>query len=333
MHRRETMSSGRATIDRVGSPRVAPPVVMATLVAIGVATACVGNDPVLPGSQTDAAAPGVDATSAVESGSSTACDLTKPFGAPEPVTALNSPQAELAARLSASGLAIYLATARPGSLGGVNVWRATRATSSDAFSAPVPLAGVNSDQDDDGPSPSADEQQLYLDTRGQGLDIVRATRTDPTKDFGAPSAVAALTSGGDDSSPYLLGGALYFSSTRGGPAQVFRAPLGGSGPGVVALAYGSGMDNLLFPVVASDERSLYFGADRTDATARGLEDIWIVRGGGDGTFAGTPVAVTELNTSSREWPTSLSADGCTLYFISDRAKAGDLDVWRATRAR
>jgi hypothetical protein len=270
---------------------------------------------------------------AVESGPTTACDLTKPFGAPEQVTALNSPQAELAARLSASGLSIYIATARPGSLGGVNVWRATRPTSSDAFGAPVPLAGVNSDQDDGNPSPSSDELQLYLDTRGQGLDIVRATRMDPTKDFGAPSAVDPLTSGGDDSSPYLLAGALYFSSTRGGPAQIFRSPLAATGPGAVALAYGNGMDNLLYPVAAADERSLYFGADRTDPTARGLEDIWIVRGSGDGTFSGAPAAVTELNTSAREWPTSLSADGCTLYFISDRAKAGDLDVWRATRPR
>ena len=48
---------------------------------------------------------------------------------------------------------------------------------------------------------------------------------------------------------------------------------------------------------------------------------------------GTPTKTANVNTSSREFNASISADGLSLYFISNRSGgAGGLDIWLATRA-
>jgi len=51
----------------------------------------------------------------------------------------------------------------------------------------------------------------------------------------------------------------------------------------------------------------------------------------DFTF-GTPTKVPNVNTSSREFNASISADGLSLYFISSRpGGVGGLDIWVTTR--
>jgi hypothetical protein len=47
---------------------------------------------------------------------------------------------------------------------------------------------------------------------------------------------------------------------------------------------------------------------------------------------GTPTHVDELATSSQDFPSWISPDGCRMYFWSGGA-AGDLDIWQATRPK
>lgn len=78
---------------------------------------------------------------------------------------------------------------------------------------------------------------------------------------------------------------------------------------------------------------LYFSSNRN-----GNQDIFASTLQPNGTF-GTPVPVTELNSSANDQQPTLSRDGLEIYFISDRpgsilnaAGKPSQDIWRSTRA-
>jgi Tol biopolymer transport system component len=85
------------------------------------------------------------------------------FGAPTAVAALNSLQDDFRPNLRRDGLEIFFDSNRPGGLGGLDLWTATRATTSDAWSTPVNLGvGVNSPVNDLRASLSWDGTTLYF---------------------------------------------------------------------------------------------------------------------------------------------------------------------------
>ena len=127
--------------------------------------------------------------------------------------------------------------------------------------------------------------------------------------------------------------ALAFSGV--GAPSGDAASEGGSfaAPSLVGVSTNSA--NTGYPVPTSDGLTLFFGSDRSTGSA-GAEDIWIARRTNLADGFGPPTNVSELNTSSQEWPTSISADGCTLYFASDRGGTGAQgmsDIWMATRPK
>jgi hypothetical protein len=87
------------------------------------------------------------------------------FGAPVLVRELSSPFNDQRPTIRRDGLEIFLASDRPGpgTLGGMDIWVATRASTSDPWSTPVNLGpAVNSVNFDGGPALSFDATTLYF---------------------------------------------------------------------------------------------------------------------------------------------------------------------------
>ena len=111
------------------------------------------------------------------------------WGPPENLgSALNTPEAELAACISADGLTLYFNSTRSGGYGGADIYMTTRATKNDPWGPPVNMGPkVNSSTGDGGPWISTDGLELYFNSYLRaggygGFDIYvtrRATTDDP----------------------------------------------------------------------------------------------------------------------------------------------------------
>jgi len=89
--------------------------------------------------------------------------LDETFGPAVLVPELSSTSQDQAPSIRRDGLEMVLASNRPGTLGGLDLWVATRASTSDPWSAPVNLGtGVNSAAADDRPTTSFDGSELYF---------------------------------------------------------------------------------------------------------------------------------------------------------------------------
>jgi WD40-like Beta Propeller Repeat len=85
------------------------------------------------------------------------------FGPATLIPELSTTFADRQPSISRDGLQMYLASNRPGTLGGLDLWVATRASTSDVWSAPTNLgSGVNSSVNDAGPAISFDGTTLYF---------------------------------------------------------------------------------------------------------------------------------------------------------------------------
>jgi Tol biopolymer transport system component len=104
------------------------------------------------------------------------------FGPPSLVPELNSPAQDARPSVRFDGLEVILFSSRPGSLGGFDLWAATRETVFDLWSTPLNLGPlVNSDANDQQPHIAADRRTLYFASNRSGgfgqLDLYMATRT------------------------------------------------------------------------------------------------------------------------------------------------------------
>lgn len=106
------------------------------------------------------------------------------FGPAALVTEISSPADDQRVAISRDGLELFLASNRPGTLGGTDLWGATRARTSDPWSAPINLgADVNTVNADGGPAISFDGFMLLYHSAnhptnigGPRFDIWMATR-------------------------------------------------------------------------------------------------------------------------------------------------------------
>jgi hypothetical protein len=100
------------------------------------------------------------------------------FTGPRLLPELNSADSEADPALSPDQRVIVFTSLRPGGAGGADLWFATRSTSSQTFSAPQPLAAVNSAADDGEAFISYDGTELYFASRRPGgagnYDLYRA---------------------------------------------------------------------------------------------------------------------------------------------------------------
>jgi Tol biopolymer transport system component len=99
------------------------------------------------------------------------------FSNATPLSGVNSTVNEGRAILSNDELAIYFASERPGGVGGMDLWVATRSDREDAFSEVTNLAGLNSSSLDQDPILSADERELiFASGRDGNIRLWRSVR-------------------------------------------------------------------------------------------------------------------------------------------------------------
>lgn len=85
------------------------------------------------------------------------------FGPPLRIEELSSPQIDRQPAIRRDGLEMFLASNRPGTVGGLDLWVSTRASTSDPWSTPVNLGPVvNSTLVDGRPALSFDGTELYF---------------------------------------------------------------------------------------------------------------------------------------------------------------------------
>jgi Tol biopolymer transport system component len=205
------------------------------------------------------------------------------------------------------------------------------------FGAPV-LMGVSSSLSEGNPRLSPDELTMVFG-RGSGSgassDLFMATRATRFDSFSPPVPLSAVSTQSADQAPALSddGLTLVFSSSRDGgvgKSDLYRAVRASTREtfGTVTLLT-SAINSTATetdPFLAGGE--LWFSSDRLSP---GVYDIFRA----PGIDRGPAVRVDELDTSYEESDPTLSADGLTIYFGSDRPDAaakGGIDIWTAHRA-
>jgi len=151
-----------------------------------------------------------------------------PFVSVQNLGAINSAAWEEGCAIGDGGLSLYFTSYRPGGVGRCDIYRATRASTADAFAAPELVPVVNSADEERIPVLSADGRELFFssDRAGGkgGHDIWMASRDDPTAAFSEPVPVAVLNSDNDELTGSLAadGSALYYiynADLEGGGSQ------------------------------------------------------------------------------------------------------------------
>ena len=219
------------------------------------------------------------------------------WGATSAEVGINSPQADGCPIESPNGLQLFIASTRPGAVGGPgdpnDIWFAERASVDAPWSEPAHLpAPVNSAAADFCPTPLNGKGLLFVSTRG-----------------GAGSCGA---------------GDMYF--TRRNPAHGWSTPVNlgcaatGAGPNFPGGEFSPSL-------VETDAGTfLYFSSSGFDL---GDQDIYVSAMRSDGTFA-PATAVAELNTAANDQMPNVSRDGREIVFVNDAA--GNFDVFTSTRA-
>jgi len=146
-----------------------------------------------------------------------------PFDPPSrvPYAAINDSANQFDAFLSADGLRVFYAT----SIAGGQVLRmSSRASTSAAFAAPVPIPGTGTLAVEADPELSPDELVLVF-SANLPLSLHAAVRASPGAPFGAPFALSSIVGSGYDGDPTLSadGCELFFISDRGGDRDLHRA--------------------------------------------------------------------------------------------------------------
>lgn len=244
---------------------------------------------------------------------------------------LNTPFNDGCPIQSPDGLSLYIASNRPGGLGGQDIWVAHRASPGAGWGEPQNLgAPVNSSQDDFCPSPTRGGRLFFVSARagGCGGPDIYVTRFDQAGWRDPRNLGCDINSAAGEASPSYFrnengSAVLYFSSTRAGG---FAAD--GAVPdsdiyfsldwGVAQLAPGlntAAEDSR--PNVRRDGREIVF--DSTRPGTLGGPDIWTARRTDDLSAWSSAVHLdAPVNSSASETRASLSWDGLTMVFGSNR---------------
>ncbi len=255
--------------------------------------------------------------------------------------------------LSPDGLSLYFVSDRPGGSGGFDIYAARRATRDAPWGAPRNLGPtVNSSGLEFSPTLSRDGKRLYFaSTRPSGCggeDLYVSTRTNTSDDLAWGSPVnlgCTINTAVDEDGPTLFEDArtgrtsLYFTSRDRpgglGDWDIYVATLGPTG------TFGHGT---LVPELSGPERDT-----RTALRSDGLEmllasnrpgglggvDIWVSRRPSTREAWSVPIDLgPTINSSSNDGAPTLSTDGTTLIFYSDRpGGVGGTDLYVSTRRR
>lgn len=291
----------------------------------------------VPDAGADGSDVSVDASPPADAATDVRCERTAPFTSIRPVDGVNSPDSEAFPRVSADERVIYFQ--RSSASAGGTFFRASRAAAGDPFDSPVPVSGLPSDPRQ--PFVTVDELEILFTVRvgaEQIPEMRHARQGAVTEPFGeaAPYPIIADPYMGRQTPTLAANGAeLFFSQIVSATSvDLYRATLAADGgfgtPEPLVTLNTNGVDN--DAVLSPDLLSLYFYSDRMATNGKG--SIWVAhRDTPTGPFR-APVRIEELVLDGGYTaPGSVSADGCRLYFYTDKDFAlSGYDLYVAERS-
>jgi serine/threonine protein kinase/Tol biopolymer transport system component/tetratricopeptide (TPR) repeat protein len=239
-----------------------------------------------------------------------------PWGEPKNLgSTVNSPYYDSCQSLSADGLTLFFKSARPGGLGGIDLYVTSRKSRSDPWGPPMNLGpSINTLANDELPCLSADGSILYFTAfrpEGFGAGDIWQVEIKPT------SGVLRETTDPNKKSVSVTyrDANEYFAF---GPLVNLGSPINGSA-------------SYTAPSISSDGLSLFVDASRTDGC--GSCDIWVAKRKTTYDSWGEPENLgSTVNSPDIEGNPDISKDGLFLFFESDRPGGhGGRDLWSTTR--
>ena len=265
---------------------------------------------------------------------------------------LNTPSLDGCPIQSPDGLSLYQASNRPGGRGGLDIWVATRPSTSAPWGAPTNLGEpVNSAADDFCPTPVGKNGLFFVSREplpgacGQG-DIYYTHRTgaaswaEPDRLLCSPAGPnSALDEQGPswiDPSGRLRGQKqLYFSRSSASPVvagEIYmstRANGARFGPAAPVTALNDAAANDIQPNVRADGLEVVFSSNRTGSQA---QDIWVSsRARATDEWSAPTNLGAPVNTAAAETRPSLSKDGSQLLFGRAPGPEGMSDIYLSSR--
>jgi Tol biopolymer transport system component len=235
--------------------------------------------------------------------------------------------------LSPDGLSLYLVSDRSvGGFGSLDIWVAHRASTNDAWGAPENLGlPVNSNANDWGPAPVPGHGLFFVSTRADscGLDDIYFTRFKNGAREEPQNVGCQINSTTFDFGPSYFedesgNATLYFSSNRAGGFEAGGADQDiyfsvNSGPAQLAPGLNTAFNDVR-PYVRKDGREIVFDSNR-DGYTGGVRnmDIWTASRETAADDWSTPTNLgSVINTAANEARPTLSRDGLTMFFGSNR---------------
>jgi hypothetical protein len=247
------------------------------------------------------------------------------------------------------GLSLYMASNRPGGMGGLDIWVARRDHKQDPWGAPQNLGEpVNSSADDFCPTPIRGGGLFFVSREALpgscGLGDIYFTRFSRRHGWSEPQHLACAPEGPnsalDEQGPSYVtaghGAQLYFSRSSGavpGDIYVSRGRAGAAfGPAVPVSELNDPAANDIQPNVRADGREVVFSSNRTGTL--GAQDIWVSTRRNVRDPWSTPVNLgVGVNTAAAETRPSLSRQALTLLFGRAPGPEGMSDIYVSTRSK
>lgn len=256
-----------------------------------------------------------------------------PWGVAGPETGINSPQADGCPIESPDGLDLYIASTRPGAVGGAgdlnDIWTAHRVSKDATWGEPQHLPEpVNSSAADFCPTPLNGNRLLFVSARagGCGAGDMYITRNNPAHGWETPMNLGCYPNGpnfpGGEFSPSLVetdqGVLLYYSSSGASPTglhdiyvSAMRAD-GSFGPGVAVAELNTEWNDQM-PNVSREGREIVFSSDRPGGI--GMQDVYsATRASTADAWSAVANLGSNVNTAASETRATLSGDGARLHF-------------------
>jgi hypothetical protein len=251
---------------------------------------------------------------------------------------LNTTFSEGCPILSPDGRSLYMASNRPGGVGGLDIWVAHRDSTDEPFDAPQNLTAINSPANDFCPTPLRGRRLLFVSNRATeqscGMGDIYATRHNPKHGWATPEHLECAPDGPnsalDEQGPSLveIDGVeqLFFSrSAPTVPGDLFVSA--GSGPATPVAELNSPANDIQ-PNVRRDGREVVFSSSRVS----GNQDIYTATRASTDDPWSLPVAVAAVNTAAAETRPSLAWDAHTLLFGRAPGEESALaDIYISTR--
>lgn len=241
-----------------------------------------------------------------------------------------------AIRLTPDGLSAYFSRESLDAGAGLELHVASRTTVTAPFGTPVLLPTVNAQNNDTSATETGNRLHLFFQTgRVTPAQIYRVDRVAVGDPYGVPATIS-LGVPGSLAVPFVLpdGSALYFTSNiaiDAGPADlnIYRAtlasdltPLGGTLVEELATA-----SNETHPVLTPDELTMYLAVGVGGGSGY---DVHVTSRASKSAKWSAPKRLTgAINGASSEYPTFVTADGCTLYF--ERSSGAQFDLFRISK--